>query len=127
MISLISRMCDIIISQGREKAAVDKSDFPVKHFMDQPPQNYTGSVPPHSDGASNLRNDSERFGKVPNGSESFGTVRNDAEGFRIIPKVSERKENHTLTVHEAAQLFEAAGVARTERSIVNWCQPNRHG
>jgi hypothetical protein len=25
------------------------------------------------------------------------------------------------------KLFEAAGVARTERSIVNWCQPNRHG
>ena len=24
-------------------------------------------------------------------------------------------------------MFEAAGVARTERSIVNWCQPNRTG
>ena len=24
-------------------------------------------------------------------------------------------------------MFEAAGVARTERSIVNWCQPNRQG
>lgn len=24
-------------------------------------------------------------------------------------------------------MFETAGVARTERSIVNWCQPNRQG
>jgi wobble nucleotide-excising tRNase len=32
-----------------------------------------------------------------------------------------------LTVREVARLFEAAGVARTERSIVNWCQPNRTG
>ena len=30
-------------------------------------------------------------------------------------------------MREAARLFEAAGVARTERSIVNWCQPNRQG
>lgn len=28
---------------------------------------------------------------------------------------------------EAARLFETAGVARTERSIVNWCQPNPQG
>jgi hypothetical protein len=24
-------------------------------------------------------------------------------------------------------MFEAAGMARTERSIINWCQPNRQG
>jgi len=24
-------------------------------------------------------------------------------------------------------MFEAAGVARTERSVINWCQPNRQG
>jgi hypothetical protein len=24
-------------------------------------------------------------------------------------------------------MFEAAGVARTERSIINWCQPNKMG
>jgi hypothetical protein len=30
-------------------------------------------------------------------------------------------------VREVARMFEAAGVARTERSIVNWCQPNRTG
>jgi len=85
--------------------------------MDQNPQNQAGNVPhPSAD-----------FGSVPNDSEAFRTVRNDAEGFRTIPHVSERKENHTLTVREVARMFEAAGVARTERSIVNWCQPNRTG
>lgn len=32
-----------------------------------------------------------------------------------------------MTVREAARAFEDAGVARTERSIINWCQPNRQG
>jgi hypothetical protein len=30
-------------------------------------------------------------------------------------------------VREVARLFETAGVARSERSITNWCQPNRQG
>ena len=107
--------------------AVENSDFPFKHFMDQTPQNHPGSVPPNSADDGNVRNDSEGFGNVRNDSETFGTVRKDAESFRSVPKPSERKENHTLTVREAAKLFEAAGVARTERSIVNWCQPNRQG
>ena len=47
------------------------------------------------------------------------------EGLRTVPRPSERKESHSLTVWEVARLFESAGVARTERSIVNWCQPNR--
>jgi catechol 2,3-dioxygenase-like lactoylglutathione lyase family enzyme len=50
-----------------------------------------------------------------------------SESFRTIPKASERKESHTLTVREVARMFETAGVARTERSIVNWCQPNGAG
>ena len=32
-----------------------------------------------------------------------------------------------MTVRAAARLFENAGVARSERSITNWCQPNRQG
>src|ERR1035438_7070107 len=75
----------------------------------------------------NVRQHSADFGSVPNDSEEFRTVRNDTESFRTIPQVSERKQNHTLTVREVARMFEAAGVARTERSIVNWCQPNRTG
>lgn len=65
--------------------------------------------------------------KVSLNSESFGTLPKDAEAFRTIPKVSEHRENHTLTIREVARMFEAAGVARTERSIINWCQPNRQG
>ncbi len=72
-------------------------------------------------------NDSEGFRTVPQGSESFGKLRNDSERFGTVPNASERKENHSLTVREAARMFEAAGVARTERSITNWCQPNRAG
>src|SRR5579859_4502099 len=78
------------------------------------------------------------FGTVPHGSDSFGTIQNDSESFRTIPQASEafrttraegseRKENHTLTVREVARMFEAAGVARTERSVTNWCQPNKSG
>ena len=52
---------------------------------------------------------------------------NTAEDFSKVPQVAERKENHTLTVRETARMFEAAGVARTERSVINWCQPNRQG
>jgi hypothetical protein len=86
-----------------------------------------GIAPSHSADFGNTRNDSESFSKVPNGSESFGSLRNDYEHFGSVPNVSERKENHTLTVREVARLFEVAGVARTERSITNWCQPSRSG
>jgi hypothetical protein len=54
-------------------------------------------------------------------------VPKDAEDFGKVPHATERKENHTLTVRETARLFETAGAARTERSIINWCQPNRQG
>lgn len=66
-------------------------------------------------------------GSVPNHSEGFGNNPNGAEAFRIVPQAAERTENHTLTVREAARMFEVAGVARTERSIINWCQPNKVG
>ena len=70
---------------------------------------------------------SEPFGKIPNTSESFRTIPHAAEDFRTLPKFTERKESHTLTVREVARMFESAGVARTERSIINWCQPNKLG
>lgn len=75
----------------------------------------------------NIPQGSEPFGNLPNASASFGNVPNHSEPFRIVPKAAERKENRTLTVREAARMFEAAGVARTERSIINWCQPNKTG
>jgi hypothetical protein len=98
-----------------------------QNFMDQNSQNNPGTIPHTSEESGNVRNGSESFRTVPKASESFGTVRNDSARFGNVPKASERKENHSLTVREAAKMFEAAGVARTERSITNWCQPNRQG
>lgn len=70
---------------------------------------------------------SPNSGNLPNPSEGFGIVRNDSEHFRTVRNASERTENHTLTVREVARVFENARVARTERSIINWCQPNQQG
>ncbi|MBE7502042.1 MAG: hypothetical protein HS113_17460 [Verrucomicrobiales bacterium] len=72
-------------------------------------------------------NPAATFGSVSNSSEPVRTVPHPAETFRTLRHHAERGENHTLTVREVARLFEASGVARTERSIVNWCQPNRTG
>jgi len=70
---------------------------------------------------------SVNFGNVPNASATFGTVPNTSEAFRTVRNPSERTDNHTLTVRDVARLFESAGVGRTERSIINWCRPNRQG
>ncbi len=56
---------------------------------------------------------SETFGSVPNSSEDL------SETFR--------KENHTLSVRDVVKLFEEKGVDITERSIVNYCHPNKYG
>jgi len=90
---------------------------PPKIFMDQNNQNQSVPVP----------QDSTEFGSVRKDSATCGNVPHDAESFGKVPQTSERNENHTLTVREVARLFEGAGVARSERSIVNWCQPNRQG
>ncbi len=106
----------------------DNRAFPsTKRFMDQNHQNSSGTVPNNSEGFGSLPNGSESFRSVPHNSETFGTAPKGSESFRSFPKASERKENHTLTVRDAARMFETAGVARTERSIVNWCQANRTG
>jgi len=65
--------------------------------------------------------------EVPQTAADFRTVPKAAEEFGKVPQAAERKDNHTLTVRETARMFETAGVARTERSIINWCQPNRQG
>jgi hypothetical protein len=95
--------------------------------MDQNSQNQSGAVPQDSAEFGSVRKDSATFGNVPHDAATFGKMPYDSEKFRNVPQASERKENHTLTVREVARLFEAAGVARSERSIVNWCQPNRQG
>ena len=69
----------------------------------------------------------ETSADVPQASADFRTVPNPTEEFGKVPQVAEGRENHTLTVRETARMFEAASVARTERTIINWCQPNRQG
>ena len=86
--------------------------------------------------------ESERFGHVPTQSEAVRSSPTPSETVRPDPTGSdpnrqgptesdhnrqgltppERKENHTLTVQESARMFEAAGVGRTERSILRWCR-----
>src|SRR2546426_8613596 len=60
-------------------------------------------------------------------SQIFGNARNASTDFRKFQPPQHRKENHTISVRDAAKMFEAAGVARTERSIINWCRQNRQG
>jgi len=73
------------------------------------------------------RSSPEDTSEVPHVAEEFRRLPQDAEDFGKVPHRAERKEDHTLTVRETARIFEAEGVARTERSIINWCQPNRQG
>jgi len=103
----------------------------------------------------NPLNDSESFGKdekgSESGSESFGKLRKDSEKplenqsesfgksqetFGKLRKASEspqesfgkvRKENHILTVKEVLKIFESKNVDITERSIINYCHPNKYG
>ncbi len=64
-------------------------------------------------------------------SEPFRKVRKQqnpsSENFGTLPHVSEEGDLHSLTVREVAKMLENAGVTRTERSIINWCQdkPNK--
>jgi len=74
-----------------------------------------------------LRQPSKDYGNMPHSAATFGNVPQPAAPFRKLPHLAERTENHTVSVREAARLFEAAGVARIERSIINWCHPNRQG
>ena len=60
-------------------------------------------------------------------SENFRSVPKTSEPFGNIPNLSERKENHILTAREVTRMFEEASVSRTERSIINWCHPDKHG
>jgi hypothetical protein len=90
------------------------------------------TVPQDTEAFGNVPNPAELFGSVPHASEGYGTIPQRSEPFRTVPipaetRPVERKATHTLTVREAARLFEAAGVARTERSVTNWCRPTAQG
>ncbi|CRI66990.1 hypothetical protein THIOKS13320062 [Thiocapsa sp. KS1] len=62
--------------------------------------------------------------EIPNRSEPQGF---EAPEQRTAPTCGTEHENLTITVREAARIFEEAGVPRTERAITNWCNPNARG
>ena len=97
------------------------------NFTMMNPDPNDSQIPNHAEDFGKVPNPSEVFGNLPQASAPFGTVPHDSETFRNPRTTTVRNENHTLTVREAARLFEGAGVARTERSIINWCQSNPQG
>jgi hypothetical protein len=86
-----------------------------------------GSLPHSSEGFGTPPQNAEPFGTIPNPAEELRTVPHSAEPFRDTRPEAQSRERFTLTVREVVRLFEAAGVARSERSVVNWCQRNRQG
>jgi hypothetical protein len=68
---------------------------------------------------------------IPEQTEPFGTeeasVPNEPERFRTAPVCTEEHDGFTITIREAARIFEEAGVPRTERAITKWCNMNTRG
>jgi hypothetical protein len=65
---------------------------------------------------------------LPKDSEGLGRASEvGSETDRKFRKLSERTEEHTVTVREAAKIFEEANLPVTERTIINWCNPNKRG
>ena len=77
--------------------------------------------------SSDLPKDSDVFGTVPSASEEDRSVPQPSEPVGGVPKDAAERGSHTLTVQQVARMFEAAGVARTERSVINWCRPDAEG
>jgi hypothetical protein len=101
------------------------ADQPAAELALPQPAEVTGKVPQPAEAFRTVPQDSETFRSVPQPAEAFRTIQQPSVAPGKPPAV--RSENHTLTVREVARMFEAAGVARTERSIVNWCQLNAQG
>ncbi len=75
---------------------------------------------------------SETFGTKPGSSEEVlnepNKVPNNSEGkYRTAPTCSADNSQYTITIREAARIFEEAGVPRTERALTNWCNKNVRG
>lgn len=82
---------------------------------------------PASEGLGTVPNSAAPFGRIPQAAEAFGSMPKSAEPFRTLPADAEIRAQYTLNVREVSRMFEAAGVARSERSIVNWCQRDAQG
>lgn len=89
-----------------------------------------------NENTSDVQSVSETYENNPrNVSESEGNdseaVRNNSERSDVVsetfPNLSERTAEHTLSVRDTAKIFESAHFPLTERTVINWCNPNRHG
>ena len=104
--------------------------FPSAPIGDQPNVAADLRTFPHAvETLGSLPNSAEPNGRIPQSTEQFGTRPNPADDIGNPPKTrggAEARQGHTVTVKEAARMFEAAGVPRTERSVVAWCNANRH-
>jgi hypothetical protein len=66
--------------------------------------------------------------EMPKDSEGIGSASEEvSESSPKLRKLSERTEEHAVTVREAAKIFEEANLPVTERTIINWCNPNKRG
>jgi hypothetical protein len=86
-----------------------------------------------------MDNDSENSGNfpqetgpasedLPKDSEGVGSGSEEAsESGPVFRNYAERTEDHTVTVRDAAKIFEEANMPATERTIINWCNPNKRG
>ena len=61
------------------------------------------------------------------GGDNLEGIEDFSEELGKVPQPRDKSEYHTITVRQAARMLEDAGVPRTERSITNWCSPNRQG
>ncbi|MCU7866454.1 MAG: hypothetical protein KZQ92_21075 [Candidatus Thiodiazotropha sp. (ex Lucinoma borealis)] len=107
-------------------------------------QNHSEEIQVNSEEVRNLsEQNAETFRTVLKGTQN-GSERNDThsetfrtntpevpkktfEQVRTSPTCSENDAEHTITVREAARIFEEAGVSRTERALTNWCKVNNRG
>jgi hypothetical protein len=108
--------------------------MPDDHNMlpaDTPTASESFRSAPHdfSESVGTVPNVSERnTPSFPNASEAFGnTPPSASETMDDVLYRPPRQAVHTLTVREVEKLFEQAGSPVTERSILNWCKPNREG
>src|SRR3954451_15490816 len=77
----------------------------------------------------NVQQDAATDGNVPQSdAASSGTLPHVAEtDYNILPHNAERTPDHTLVVRDVVRLFEAANIFISERTITNWCHPNKKG
>ncbi len=95
--------------------------------------NYSEPIETTSEGRQNhSEHNAEQFRTVSHHSTKVRNetmnIPNSSEGNnRTAPSCSNKNSGYTITVREAARIFEEAGILRTERTLTNWCNTNARG